>query len=66
MKAIDKFVKWNLPPFKSMHLFDRKLVEAILIVLVVPKDLSEFVVHDDIVTFINGNTANIYILIKFQ
>lgn len=52
--AIDKFVKWNLQPFKFDELFDKKIVEGILVLSSELEKLGEYIVDDDVAKFVNG------------
>lgn len=56
-RAIDKFIKWNLQPFKSDEKFDQKIIEAILFVFVGRKKLSENIIDGNLKEFLKGSSG---------
>lgn len=61
MTASNKFNKWRVPPFKAKEIFDVQITGAILMVCIGRKKLSEYIIDEDVVSFIKGMHTNTHI-----
>lgn len=52
--AIDTFRTWNAEPLKQNRSCDKLMVEALILILVTPDDITKGLVNDEVREFIHG------------